>query len=85
MSDQANTSPGKPCPHCAGTELYSRSMSSSGEHLYLLAGLGSFLHFAQMDVVVCADCGLMRLFAEPKARANVRSHKEWKRLSMDGS
>ena len=85
MSNEANTSPVKQCPHCGGTELYTRRMSSFGQYLYLLAGLGRFLHYAHMDVVVCADCGLMRLFAEPKARENVRSSKDWKRLSMDGS
>jgi hypothetical protein len=85
MSEQASISPAKPCPHCAGTELYSRRRSAAGEQLYLLAGLGRFLHTAQMDVVVCVDCGLMRFFAEPKARENARTNKEWKRLSTDGS
>jgi predicted nucleic-acid-binding Zn-ribbon protein len=71
----------KPCPHCAGTELYTRRISSgAGEGIYLLRGLGSFLHFAEFDVVVCAGCGLTRFFAEPDARQNVRSNKDWKRL-----
>jgi len=79
LSDQENVSSAKPCPHCAGTELYTRRVSTGGES-YLLPGLGRFLHFAQFDVVVCADCGLTRFFAEPEARKNARSNGAWKRL-----
>jgi predicted nucleic-acid-binding Zn-ribbon protein len=72
------------CPHCSGTELYKRRLGSGGgEGIYLLAGLGRFMHFAQFDVVVCADCGLTRLFAEPEARQNVRSNTDWKHVSKD--
>jgi hypothetical protein len=48
---------------------------------YPLQGLGSYLHYAEFDVVVCADCGLTRFFAEPAARENVRGNSEWKHLS----
>jgi len=69
------------CPHCSGTELYKRRLGSGGGHgPYLLAGLGRFMHFAQFDVVVCAGCGLTRLFAEPEACQNVRSNADWKRV-----
>jgi hypothetical protein len=81
MSEAGSPSPSKPCPHCGGTDLYTRRVNSGGgDGTYLLAGLGSFLHFAQFDVIVCADCGLTRLFAEPAARQNVRSSAHWKRL-----
>jgi hypothetical protein len=38
------------------------------------------MHFAEFDVIVCADCGLTRFFAEPEARENVGSTTDWKRL-----
>jgi predicted nucleic-acid-binding Zn-ribbon protein len=80
VSDQQNTPSAKPCPHCAGTELYTRRLSSAGHQIYLLRGLGHFLHFAEFDVVVCANCGLTRFFAEPEARQNARSSADWKPL-----
>lgn len=80
MSDQENMSSAKPCPHCAGTELYTHRVSSAGQTIRLLPGLGSFLHFAEFDVVVCAGCGLTRFFAEPAARQNARSSDAWKQL-----
>jgi hypothetical protein len=54
--------------------------AGTGHGAYFLAGLGSFLHYAAFDVLVCAGCGLTRLFAEPAARQNVRSSADWKRL-----
>ena len=81
MSEPANNPRPNVCPNCNGTELYKRRLSSgSGHGPYLLAGLGGFFHFAEFDVVVCADCGLTRLFAEPEARENVRSSTDWKRV-----
>lgn len=71
----------KLCPNCSGEELYCRRLSSAGGHgPYLLQGLGSFLHYAEFDVVVCARCGLTRFFAEPEARENVRTNGDWKQL-----
>jgi hypothetical protein len=81
MSEQRSTDLPKDCPHCGGTELYVRRLPSGGGSLiYLLKGLGGFLHFADFDVVVCAGCGLTRFFAEPEARQRVKGHKDWKRL-----
>ena len=81
MSEQSSTTLSKACPNCGGDELYRRRLSSAGAYgPQLLAGLGSFLHYAEFDVVVCASCGLTQLFAEPEARQNVKSHEEWKRL-----
>jgi hypothetical protein len=46
----------KACPHCGGTDLYTRRIPAGHEHSSrLLQGLGSFMHFAEGDVVVCAD------------------------------
>ncbi|HTU90338.1 MAG TPA: hypothetical protein VMF69_09710 [Gemmataceae bacterium] len=81
MAEQRSIPLLKSCPNCGGGELYHRRLSSAGAYgPQLLAGLGSFLHYADFDVVVCADCGMTRFFAEPEARKNVRSHDEWKTL-----
>jgi predicted nucleic-acid-binding Zn-ribbon protein len=81
VSEQETSQLPKSCLHCGGTELYVRRVSAGGsEGIYLLPGLGSFMHYAQVDVVLCARCGLTRFFAEPAARENVRSDTGWKRL-----
>jgi hypothetical protein len=61
--------------------LYRRRVpSGTADGPYLLAGLGSFLHYADFDAVVCADCGLTQLFAEAAACQNVRSNVGWQKL-----
>jgi len=81
MSEHNSTTRSNACPNCGSDELYRRRLSSAGVYgPQLLAGLGSFLHYAEFDVVVCASCGLTQLFAEREARQNVKSHEEWKRL-----
>jgi hypothetical protein len=80
MSDQGITSLPKSCPHCAGTELYTRRVTSAADNMELLRGLGRFFHYAEFDLVVCAGCGLTRFFAEPDARQKLRSTEHWKRL-----
>jgi hypothetical protein len=81
MSGQHSDHLPKDGPHCGGTELYVRRLPSDGEQgPYLLKGLGGFLHFADLDVVVCAGCGLTRFFAEPEARRRVRENQDWRRL-----
>jgi predicted nucleic-acid-binding Zn-ribbon protein len=84
MSESVTTVLPSVCPHCSGTELYKRRLGSGGGHgPYLLAGLGRLMHFAEFDVVVCANCGLTRFFAEPEARQNLRSNTHWKHVSKD--
>jgi predicted nucleic-acid-binding Zn-ribbon protein len=81
MGQAQKSSAANACPHCGGTHLYTRRVASgSAEGPYLLAGLGSFMHYAAFDAIVCADCGLTRLFAEPAARENIQSSAEWERL-----
>jgi predicted nucleic-acid-binding Zn-ribbon protein len=72
----------KPCPTCGSDELYANRISSAGSRhgIRLLPGLGSFLHYAELNVVLCANCGLTRFFAEPSACEKVKSAPEWKRL-----
>ena len=79
MKEKGSVPLSKSCPDCGGDELYCRRISTSGEAPFL-AGLGSFLHFAAFDVVVCAGCGLTRFFAEPEARKNVKTNEHWKLL-----
>jgi predicted nucleic-acid-binding Zn-ribbon protein len=74
-------SPVKACPHCGGTDLYSRRIPAGGVNSpWLLMGLGSFMHFAECDVVVCADCGLTQLFAEPAACQKLKSSSAWQKV-----
>ena len=74
--------PTKNCPNCDGRNLFANRVSSAGGHgPRLLPGLGHFLHNADFDVVVCADCGLTRFFAEPSAYKKVATHPEWQRIT----
>jgi DNA-directed RNA polymerase subunit RPC12/RpoP len=66
------------CPHCGSGELYVRRVSTNG-YMPLLKGLGEFLGFAKLDVVVCADCGHCSFFAAPAARAKIRDADGWRR------
>ena len=71
----------KPCPNCEGTNLFTRSVAAAtGKGPQFLRGLGSFLHYPRFDVVVCADCGLTRFFAEPGTYQQVASHPSWQRI-----
>lgn len=70
-----------PCPECGGRSLFTRRVDSGGGYgPNLLPGLGGFLSFAKFDVVLCADCGLTRLFASEEARRHLRDAKGWTRL-----
>jgi hypothetical protein len=80
MSDERSHLP-KCCPYCQSSELFSRRISSAGPPFYLMPGLGTYLSFAEMDVVICASCGLTQLFAEPQACVNVKQNAAWKRIT----
>jgi predicted nucleic-acid-binding Zn-ribbon protein len=74
VSEERQVDQSKICSHCGGKELYSQRLSSAGaQGPYFLAGLGSFMHYAQFDVVICASCGLTQFFAEPEARGKLKS------------
>ena len=75
------------CDHCNGTNLYNTRIGSAGATGWegmngpaLLPKLGGFFTSAELDVVVCADCGLTRLFAEPEAWAKLATSKRWRRV-----
>jgi predicted nucleic-acid-binding Zn-ribbon protein len=81
MND-SDKDPGLPtsCSHCGAEELHSRRVSSYGGHgPYILKGLGRLFHYADFDVVVCANCGFMQFFAE-KAAYEQLPHVDWKRI-----
>jgi hypothetical protein len=68
-----------PCPNCGGRTLYrGPETSSGGEGPSYLPGLGGFLRSARFTLVLCRDCGLMRLFAAPEARAKLKESSKWK-------
>ena len=71
----------KKCPECSGGNLYEDWNYAGGGHApYYLRGLGGFLRIARFQVVVCADCGLTRFFAEQSARANLPTSGQWRRI-----
>jgi hypothetical protein len=70
------------CPHCQGQELFTTSVpSGSVEGPQFLPGLGSFLAYAEFDVVVCAGCGHTQLFVPLEARRKLADSGYWRRLS----
>ena len=71
-----------PCPNCGSRALYrSEDVEATSAHgPNILPWLGRFLHRARMSLVLCRDCGLVRLFAGAEARAKVSESKKWKRL-----
>ena len=67
-----------PCPECGGTSLFATTASSGGGHgAVLLPGLRGFFQPARFRVVVCGDCGLTRLYAEPRALKKLRQTRQW--------
>ena len=69
------------CPECQGPNLYSTTVySGRGNGVSLLPGLGGFLHFATFNVVVCANCGLTRFYADKSALDKLSKAHQWRRL-----
>lgn len=70
------------CPHCGGSEVYrNKGVGSAGMYgPRLLPGLGRFFSSATFEVLVCADCGLTRFFADREARSRMRTSWVWKRV-----
>jgi hypothetical protein len=69
------------CPECAGGNLHETFTNSGGAYgPNLLPRLGGWLITAKLRVLLCADCGLTRFYAEPDALAKLPNAKDWKRL-----
>lgn len=69
-----------PCPNCRGEVLYTSPTTTNGEGPALLPRLGRLFSPAKLDVVVCADCGLVRLFAGEAERRQLEKGRTWTRL-----
>ena len=66
------------CPECGGASLYVTSAESAGATgPVLLPGLGTFLSYAMMQVVLCRDCGLLRFYAAEAARSRIAGSSAW--------
>ena len=46
----------------------------------ILPWLGRLFHRARMNLLLCRDCGLVRVFADAEARAKVSQSEHWKQL-----
>ena len=74
------------CPECGGASLYVASVESAGATgPVLLPGLGTFLSYAKMQVVLCRDCGLLRFYASEAARSRVAGSAVWQGISSSNS
>lgn len=74
------------CPECGAESLHRTTTNSGGGYgPVLLPGLerpiswGTFFSgtFAQLTVVVCAECGLTRFYADAEARAKLPQATGW--------
>ena len=71
----------KQCPECGGPTLFHNTVKSAGPYgPALLPGLGGFLNFAKVKIVVCSNCGLTRFYAEPGALAKLPKTRAWRRV-----
>ena len=79
--DSATRPFGPACPNCGSENLYtSPTQANSAYGLSVLPGLARLFRPAMLDVVVCADCGLTRLFAREAERMNLQRGLTWRRL-----
>jgi hypothetical protein len=75
------------CSECHGTSLYRTTTKAgatngalSGIYFDLLPNLGSTFAYADMDIVVCGDCGHIRLYASRGAREKLAQAGGWNKL-----
>lgn len=72
-----------PCPECGSSDLHKpeKPVSSGGGYAPdLLPGLSSVFKSGKLDVVLCGNCGLIRLYARREALERLRSSKKWDRV-----
>ena len=66
------------CPHCGSRNLFKTITGANGGYgPALLPRLGKWFQAPQITVVVCGDCGLMRLFAGRDERARLATAVNW--------
>lgn len=70
------------CPHCGRKSIYrTDDVPSAGGHgPKLLPSLGGIFISARFMILVCADCGLTRFFADAKARSKLSEADKWTRV-----
>jgi len=74
------------CPQCQAKASY-QTICPSGTPFgafNLLPRLGGLIQYAEMQVVVCAECGLIRLFASREARKKLVESGQWSRVLSPG-
>ncbi|HJZ92768.1 MAG TPA: hypothetical protein VKE40_17980 [Gemmataceae bacterium] len=69
------------CPECGGTDLRV-TITESGNRWgpRLLPGLGTWLAYGPLTVVVCRECGFVRFFAQPATLEKLDKAKDWERV-----
>lgn len=71
----------KKCPECGLENIYATTTNSGGGYgPILLPQLGGFLRMAAFEVLVCANCGLTRFYADAAARTKLPGANKWRRL-----
>jgi predicted nucleic-acid-binding Zn-ribbon protein len=71
-----------PCPNCGSRSIYrSEEVEATSTHgPNILPWLGRLFHRARMSLLLCRDCGLVRVFADAEARTKVSQSEHWKPL-----
>src|SRR5262245_43068756 len=81
--------PARPCPNCNGRSFYWTRLPDYTSQL--LPGLGTAIVTEDVQIVVCSECGLTRLFAPPSALRKLRETKGstaaalWFKLVVNGA
>ncbi len=71
------------CPNCKGPNQYraEKPVSAGGGYApNFLPRLGTFFASARFTMIVCADCGLTRFFADNAARMKLAESRHWARV-----
>jgi predicted nucleic-acid-binding Zn-ribbon protein len=81
------------CPECRNRSLHRKRQVPSGVTVpgnvggwfELLPGLGTTFRYPTFDVIVCAQCGLTRFYADADACGRLSAAPDWELLSDSGS
>jgi DNA-directed RNA polymerase subunit RPC12/RpoP len=71
------------CSNCSSKRLYKSRKPVSpggGDGGTFLPGLGTFWVPPKVDVVICQDCGLTRLFASQESLEKLTTSSKWMRV-----
>ncbi len=73
-----------PCPECRGHDLWTTSTGSFVRGIALLPNLGELFSPAEIHLVLCKQCGLLRMFAENAALKKL-GPGYWRKISVPAS